>query len=90
MVTVLSLYVCVVALLRMLSWMLQPKRSAQYYAAMRLMEEPDEPFTPFALLKTPSDVVVSFIGLMLIVFIGQTATKSAVALGVANAIIQSN
>ena len=83
MVAVLSLYMCVMALLRVLSWMLQPKRSARYYAAMRLMEEPDEPFTPFALLKTPNDAFVSFVGLMLILFIGQMVKKSAVAFGVA-------
>jgi len=74
---------CVMALLRMLSWMLKPKRSAQYYAAMSLLGEPDEQFTPLALFETPKDVCVGFVGLMLCVFICQMAKKSAVAFGVA-------
>jgi len=64
--------VCVTALLPMLAWMMQPKRSAQYYAAMRLLQEPDQVFTPFAWFQSPQDVCIGIALFMLVVSIVQT------------------
>ena len=50
--------ICAAALLRVLSWIMQPKRSAQYYAIKLILGEPAEPFSPFAWFQTYQDVVV--------------------------------
>ena len=61
--------ICAAGLLRVLSWIMQPKRSAQYYAAKLIMGKPAEPYSPFAWFQTYQDVVVGIALFMTVVSI---------------------
>jgi len=77
----LGISLCVTVLLRTMSWMMQPKRSAQYYAAMRLLEEPDEAFTSFSSFQTPQDVFIGIALFMLVLSIVQMVKNCVIVSG---------